>query len=247
MKQILLLFILLPVFLSATAQYRFVNLSLRLNTPVDSQEYLMNDTVYLDAVVKNYGPDTLRVTDSLAFMAINSQGQLEAIITDPNSLYLIYSKFLAPGDSAYFSKPFYKVTPLFTCIRVMPFMDSVKSIWLLNANIQDTLQGNNDKCYTLEIVPGTSVATLKENAASVRVYPNPAHNEMQLKVILPVKGNVSLLVTDLAGKVVLREEKQAVPAGDHTFSFNIANLNSGMYLYQVSAGGEKSTGKLLIE
>ncbi len=60
------------------------------------------------------------------------------------------------------------------------------------------------------------------------------------------KDAVSIVITDMAGRSVLNENKGILSAGEHNLHINTASLPSGIYMYDVIIGNEKSKGKFSI-
>ncbi len=78
-------------------------------------------------------------------------------------------------------------------------------------------------------------------------YPNPFNPSTNIRFTLPEAGNVSLAVYDLLGsETASLLNAQYLAAGTHEYSFNAANLPSGMYLVRVTAGHQQLTRKILL-
>jgi len=77
-------------------------------------------------------------------------------------------------------------------------------------------------------------------------YPNPFNPSTTIGFVLKEKGNVKITVLNSIGEevaVLLNEEKES---GYHTVEFNAANLPSGIYFYQLQAGGYVQMKKMLL-
>lgn len=74
---------------------------------------------------------------------------------------------------------------------------------------------------------------------SVKVYPNPAKNILNVELPDSRTKNFSVEITDLAGLSVLKEENQA--------QINISRLKNGVYLCTVKTEGSSATRKIIIE
>lgn len=86
-----------------------------------------------------------------------------------------------------------------------------------------------------DVLETTSVLTGTGQSALV-LYPNPAKDEVSFNL----EGEVTVTILDLSGQVI-REAKV------ENQSFNIAGLNSGVYLVELSKDGQKATQKLVVE
>lgn len=86
--------------------------------------------------------------------------------------------------------------------------------------------------------PGTG--SLESNAIeAVSVYPNPAKDVVNFSASLNGASSASVIVTDLAGRVVANAE---ITAGAE-LNLNIADFAEGTYMYSVVAGESVVTGK----
>jgi hypothetical protein len=82
--------------------------------------------------------------------------------------------------------------------------------------------------YIFEIVENTtSLLTTK----SVKVFPNPAADLLNINIeAVELQGEVDVVIMDMTGKVVRAEKANATT----TFALDIADLNTGMYILQMS-------------
>lgn len=77
-------------------------------------------------------------------------------------------------------------------------------------------------------------------------YPNPFNPATTIGFGLQNKSNVKITILNAIGEevaVVLNEERES---GYHTVEFNAANLPSGVYFYQLQAGGYIEMKKMLL-
>ncbi len=84
------------------------------------------------------------------------------------------------------------------------------------------------------IINITSAAGLNENAISASVYPNPATDVLNIKTTEEI---ASVVITTTDGKTV---------ATGNTSNINVASLNAGMYIYQLTTvSGKIGTGNFV--
>ncbi len=83
------------------------------------------------------------------------------------------------------------------------------------------------------------------NAANVTVYPNPFSSEINITANLLMKNSISVSVYNMSGQLVKSNSFGTTPAGKHTFTLNVDNLESGIYFYQVVTNKVISTGKIV--
>jgi hypothetical protein len=65
------------------------------------------------------------------------------------------------------------------------------------------------------------------------VYPNPVRNTVNVQLVSPTNERVSLVITDITGKVLLQENTTVV-AGDNIKQINVSSLSQGSYLIKVN-------------
>jgi hypothetical protein len=76
--------------------------------------------------------------------------------------------------------------------------------------------------------------------------PNPFRNEVTLNFTLPQSGPVSVEIFSADGRRVETLAKGEMPAGQHQVAWKLGqNMPSGVYFYQVIAGGQQASGKMV--
>jgi hypothetical protein len=112
-------------------------------------------------------------------------------------------------------------------------------------NVNRTLvipAANVTYCFVWDACTSCGVASLTESAiANVVVSPNPVSDMATFSFDLNGASDVTVTLFDLAGKVV-----SSTSASNQTsVEVNTSALNSGSYIYQVKAGDNVTTGKLI--
>ncbi len=77
-------------------------------------------------------------------------------------------------------------------------------------------------------------------------FPNPFNPVTTISFELPLSGNVSLKIFDIAGREVRTLVSGFMQAGTHSMNFDAAGLSSGTYFYRLSAGEFNSVRKLVV-
>ena len=72
----------------------------------------------------------------------------------------------------------------------------------------------------------------------VNVAPNPANDNTNFNIILRNNKEVNIDLYDLTGKLIDNVTNSYMSKGVHSISYNTSNLNSGIYIFQVSSGNE---------
>jgi hypothetical protein len=90
----------------------------------------------------------------------------------------------------------------------------------------------------LEEVP--SSLTLSPN------YPNPFNGSTRIQFGLADAGHVSLRVYDILGREVAVLVDEILPLGTYTATFDASSLPSGTYVYVLTAGGQRMSGRMAL-
>ena len=80
----------------------------------------------------------------------------------------------------------------------------------------------------------------------VNVYPNPAVNMLQVILVSPASEKVQIVVSDLAGKIIITQAVQLV-SGDNNISVDVSKLSAGSYVIKTicNNGCETATRKFV--
>ena len=96
----------------------------------------------------------------------------------------------------------------------------------------------------------SSIVLLKGNKVNKLVlttlYPNPATDKLNVLIASPKADNVTILVTDISGKILLKQVVQIVN-GESNIQLNINSLTKGNYVIKVTCddGCETATSKFI--
>ncbi|RNI23539.1 T9SS C-terminal target domain-containing protein [Rufibacter latericius] len=82
-------------------------------------------------------------------------------------------------------------------------------------------------------------------AASLKAYPSPVHDELTVTVTLVKKEEVTLFLTDLKGQIIYRSSSTVLP-GEFKKNISVKDLPDGMYLLQYRTAGASSSKKVVI-
>jgi len=76
-------------------------------------------------------------------------------------------------------------------------------------------------------------------------YPNPTNGNTTIEYTLPESANVNLSVYDITGKLVQSVVSENQPKGN--YNVTVGGLKQGMYFYQLVAGENKATKKMIVK
>lgn len=77
-------------------------------------------------------------------------------------------------------------------------------------------------------------------------YPNPFNPATRIHFRITRESQVRLVVYDILGRNVQTLVNELVSPGLHHATFDGSRLSSGIYIYQLEANGQISTGKMLL-
>jgi len=82
-----------------------------------------------------------------------------------------------------------------------------------------------------------------QNGYSVSNYPNPVSEQTTISIELPVRSDVTLIVSDNLGRQV-SIISETFESGMHTIPFNTTGLSDGVYTYTLIAGTTRLSGRM---
>jgi len=92
-----------------------------------------------------------------------------------------------------------------------------------------------------------AVKETKSEIGSVSLYPNPAKENVVIRVNTQNAGTISANVYDITGKLVLSPvQNETLLNGENNFSFNTSELQNGVYFVTLNNANGKETVKLIV-
>lgn len=122
--------------------------------------------------------------------------------------------------------------------------------------IQDWFEGDNqalidtgfadwvDTKLSIVATSGTPAYTPGKNPTSLHLYPNPVQDMLHVQYQLGARGNVSLDVLDSSGRRI-KSAKLDGYFGPNTASFNVSDLEAGIYVLQMRTRGRTYTSRFM--
>lgn len=129
--------------------------------------------------------------------------------------------------------------PLLGVIKVH-FTVGVSSSFLVDTNSQFVLR----VCFTDTCIHFSAVDDIEPFIEELNAYPNPVADVVNLDYEAEEAGLLSYVVFDVLGQVVLRQERMVVP-GANKLRFNLAYLQSGIYVQRLRTERKVSVSKVL--
>jgi hypothetical protein len=78
------------------------------------------------------------------------------------------------------------------------------------------------------------------------IYPNPANDFVTINFTAKNAGSVSVVISDLSGRVIMNTASSKLVAGKNSLTINTETLSSGMYFVSLSDGKSQQSFKVTI-
>ena len=118
-----------------------------------------------------------------------------------------------------------------------------------NYSDSNTLEALMKKIYTLLTSIVTSSESILETPDQIFLsqnYPNPFNPSTNISFELPQSELVQLKVYNMLGQEVASLVDGRMNSGYHTVNFDASRLSSGVYIYQLMAGNQSITKKMML-
>jgi hypothetical protein len=101
---------------------------------------------------------------------------------------------------------------------------------------------NNIAKYS--IASGTGPILL--DSPTLTAYPNPSNDFVQVKWVNEFSSPVTLLISDISGKIVYQKYSGILPAGNQQEGISVKDLSKGTYFLTLNSGSKRVSVKLEI-
>jgi hypothetical protein len=91
-----------------------------------------------------------------------------------------------------------------------------------------------------------SVLDADDALSSIRIAPNPVRGSTGIQYSVREAGRTRIEIVDLLGRRVLDPVDELQSPGEHSVRIDVSGLSPGIYFCRLHAGGDVSTGKLLV-
>lgn len=120
------------------------------------------------------------------------------------------------------------------------------SVWAISGS-GTMLPGDPAAMMIRAVLEPTTVGIEELPIATIfSAYPNPANDQYTVQYNLLKEGNVSLTVTDIAGKIIVTENYGNQTVGNYSKVMSTDGLSNGVYFYTLTVDGESMTKKLTV-
>jgi hypothetical protein len=200
-------------------------------------------------VCKNNSTDPVFASDTLGIQIICAQGQ-SAIFAFPNTSNIslrALGKKCDPGDTIHIdgSLNVGLRVPLSINVRMIFAMEVFNRKDLFPRELQSTISNNvkeKSMIWYCEQGWGVNVNDLLTNTVSL--FPNPAKDFTNIQAsVVSINEPSVVSVFDMSGKLIFKGNANA----DGFIQLNTADMNSGIYVVNVTTGSTVLTSKLIVE
>ncbi|MGM0649751.1 MAG: T9SS type A sorting domain-containing protein [Bacteroidota bacterium] len=102
----------------------------------------------------------------------------------------------------------------------------------------------DDTSMMIHVLEEESIEDLTHDFSLCDIYPNPFTNNTTIQFETGTKGMAKLKVYNILGKLLYKEEKQAMP-GSNQFDFSGNHLAPGTYIFSLALHDRKETSRLI--
>ena len=100
----------------------------------------------------------------------------------------------------------------------------------------------------INVIGPSEISSVTNPVEKVRIYPNPATDNITLEYTLTNPGLVSIKVNDITGREIVTLLQEDQSEGFHRLTHSIGKqLNPGLYFIEISEGDQSTVQKVIIE
>ncbi|MEZ5018233.1 MAG: T9SS type A sorting domain-containing protein [Flavipsychrobacter sp.] len=253
MKKIYSLALIMLIAIGASAQ-RNINIEAKISKPTASTVIENGKSFDILVVVKNLGPDSLKMSDSLLmFWTLDGQSLPFAIGGQTGAAFNLWNRSIKSGDTIQLNYPGRTLSYSLSadqsrtmCVNIFPRFYGGGADSIIDASAT-----NNRDCVTMTFKAGSpasigQTAILEGSRNTASMYPNPATAQTNLAVKMNKGGEVSIKIIDITGRVVASQNLGYQATGEHNLPVDISTLAPGAYMYQAQLGDNMTSGKLSV-
>jgi hypothetical protein len=101
-------------------------------------------------------------------------------------------------------------------------------------------------CDTTLSTPEINSPEVNNSCSINNVYPNPASDNLTIDYSVSYNGNVNVVLYDMLGRAVYKENSTSKAKGSYKVYLNISNLAKGSYFVRIETEKETAQKKFLI-
>jgi subtilisin-like proprotein convertase family protein len=117
--------------------------------------------------------------------------------------------------------------------------------WILTVTDDANLDGGSITGFTLNICAQGSLANQENTFSEFGIFPNPNNGEFTIKLNSDSGEKIMVNVFDIRGRAIFQREYNSTSTFEQLIQLN--NVESGMYLVNVSDGEKQTTKKIIVK
>ncbi len=121
-----------------------------------------------------------------------------------------------------------------------PFIDSVQYVCFIDFRNLQKIASPQHSC-----ISATGIASIPADEELIKIFPNPANNELFIQLPDEAQANYNVRLMDLRGKWL--PQLPMSYSGNNLLKLNCAKIPAGLYLLQVEWGAQNFLKKIWIE
>jgi hypothetical protein len=151
-----------------------------------------------------------------------------------------YFKDTASGEN---TETFITMYSWYNGINNFPLLQAVFNKRYTYGNPTPTI---NNYIYVSDLTQIVSIPSLK-NSSQVNIYPNPAHNELNIEFKTNQRVNFDITLTDLLGNIVRQIDTEVLEIGKYQNTIEISGLPKGLYTVKIITGPKVQVKSIIIQ
>ncbi len=129
-------------------------------------------------------------------------------------------------------------------ITKLSILDTSKiGTYIITYSVSDLAGNKATQVRTVIVTRNTSVKNMSALNNTIKVYPSPAFNELNISIENISQLPANLVIYDMLGKEVI---KQTITTKNFNEQLNISQLNNGVYFLNLSNNNMKQTVKFIV-
>lgn len=105
----------------------------------------------------------------------------------------------------------------------------------------------NKSIYRIaDVAAPTSISEQSMVENEIKVYPNPGNGRINLEFNMENRSDIELSITDLSGRLVFKQEMQAVLQGKRKVTIDLSEIKSGLYIVTLRSDEGIGTSRINI-
>ena len=131
-----------------------------------------------------------------------------------------------------------------TSITASQLSNNTTYEWQVRTNCGGEVSAYSPICsFTAGDSNSSACAGERLAVAEVQAYPNPAHGSVRIEVVMDGEAPISLMLSDVFGRLILQREME----DERVLDLDVSDLNAGMYLVRATNGAQEEVLRLVVE